>query len=65
MPGALQVRQGHVSYRRAVAPPDTLEDAGVRWSGWTDVPSPGWLFGYVLPHPELIYEFRHEPEGSE
>lgn len=53
----LQVRQGMIQDRSN--DPDHLgEDLSVRWGGWIDVQSPGWLQAYVLPYQRTVYEFR-------
>jgi len=32
---------------------------------WHDVPSPGWLIGFTLPHPGFAYEFRNAEEQTD
>lgn len=61
--GQLQVRQGHKSL--VYHPHNSLAPWYITWGPWIDVPSPGWLFGFILPQPGLVYEFRYAPEGEQ
>lgn len=61
MSGQLQVRQ-------MMRTPNPLSGDVIHVTGqpgaWHDVPSPGWLFGFVLPGSGMVYEFRNAPEGD-
>lgn len=64
MRGQLQVRQGVTSMR------DVYSDGGttagsITWGPWNDVQSLGWLVGFVLPHDNMVYEFRYAPQEAD
>lgn len=56
----MQVRQG---VSRHVATDENVTDLLVTWGSWHDVPSPGWLSGFVISDPRFLYQFRADPEG--
>lgn len=55
----LQVRQLILS-----APGDDNRRRVTTEFEWTDVRSPEWLTGFMLPYGGWAYEFRNAPEGS-
>lgn len=58
----LQLRQGYVADRTWDGHKSREQDLAVRWGEWHDVPNPAYLWGYLLPHIEVVYEFRWKPE---
>lgn len=62
--GQLQVRQAST----LPAGPSAVkgeEARWLRWGAWTDVPSPGFLVGFILPGSGMVYEFRNAPEVAD
>jgi hypothetical protein len=65
MPGQLQVRQIQFAIVLDLDRGVATGFANVASRGaWLDIESPGWLFGFVIPHPGLAYEFRNAPEDE-
>jgi hypothetical protein len=53
----------HLQVRQLSTYPINATDRRTQSFGpWHDVTSPAWLLGYILPSPNLTYEFRTKGE---